>query len=67
MLTFRDTGREFELKRDLLKVITNKNYNVDRASFVDKKIIYDFPKERYFDVRAPGKKINSRSNTYKVT
>ena len=32
MLTFRDTGREFALKGDLLKMITNKNYNVDLAS-----------------------------------
>ena len=26
ILTFRDTGKEFELKGDLLKMITNKNY-----------------------------------------
>ena len=32
LLTFRDTGKEFELKGDLLKMITNKNYNVDFAS-----------------------------------
>ena len=25
MLTFRDTGREFELKRDFLEMTTNKN------------------------------------------
>ena len=31
MLTFRDTGREFELKEDLLEMITNKNYKVDLA------------------------------------
>ena len=31
-LTFRDTGKKFELKSDLLKLITNKNYNVDLAS-----------------------------------
>ena len=28
MLTFRDTGKEFELKGDLLKMITNKNYTL---------------------------------------
>ena len=38
MLTFRDTGREFEVKAKLLKMITNKNYNVDLASLADKKI-----------------------------
>ena len=37
LLFFRDTGKEFELKGDLLKKITNKNYNVDLASLQDKK------------------------------
>ena len=37
MLTFPDTGRELELKGELLKMITNKNYNVDLASLQDKK------------------------------
>ena len=36
-LTFRDTGKEFELKGDLLKTISNKNYNVDLGSLADKK------------------------------
>ena len=44
MLTFRDTGREFELKGDLLKMITNKNFNVDISSLADEKIMYDFAK-----------------------
>ena len=38
-LTFRDTGREFELKGDLLEMITNKNYNVDLAKLSDKKLL----------------------------
>ena len=38
LLTFRDTGKKIELKGDLLKIITNKNYNVHLASFSDKKI-----------------------------
>ena len=42
ILTFRDTGKEFELKGDLLKMITNKNYNVDHASLSNKKLLYDF-------------------------
>ena len=56
MLTFRDTGREFELNGDLLKMITNKNYNVDFASLSDKKIMYDFAKEMNFDLKAQGNK-----------
>ena len=49
MLTFRDTGKEFELKGDLLKMITNKNYNVNLASLQDKKLMYAFAKEMNFD------------------
>ena len=58
MLTFRDTGKEFELKGDLLKMTANKNYNVDLASLSDKKIMYDFAKEMNFDLKAPGNKSN---------
>ena len=54
ILTFRDTGKEFELKGNLLKMITNKNYNVDHASLSDKKLMYDFAKEMHFDTKALG-------------
>ena len=56
ILTFRDTGKEFELKGDLLKMITNKNYNVNHASLSDKKLMYDFAKEMHFDERRVGNK-----------
>ena len=56
ILTFRDTGKDFELKGNLLKMITNKNYNVDHASLSDKKLLYDFAKEMHFDTKALGNK-----------
>ena len=56
LLTFRDTDKEFELKGDLLKMITNKNFNVDLASLADKKLMYDFAKEMHFDTKALGNK-----------
>ena len=56
ILTFRDTGKEFELKGNILKMITNKNYNVDHASLSDKKLMYDFAKDMNFDLKAPGNK-----------
>ena len=56
ILTFRDTGKEFELKGYLLKMITNKNYNVNHASLSDKKLMYEFAKEMHFDERRVGKK-----------
>ena len=51
LLTFRDTGKVFELKGDLLKKICNKNYNVDLASLLDKKLMYNFAKEKNFDLK----------------
>ena len=54
MLTFPDTGKEFELKGELLKKITNKNYNVNLASLQDKKLVYDFAKAKNFDTKALG-------------
>ena len=56
LLTFHDTGREFELKGDLLKMITNKNYNVDLASSSDKEKMYDLAKEIIFGTKAQGNK-----------
>ena len=56
MLTFRDTNKHFELKGDLLEMITNSKYNVDLASLADKKLMYDFAKEMHFDQKALGKK-----------
>ena len=35
-------------------MITNKNYNVDLASLQDKKLMYDFAKEKNFDTKALG-------------
>ena len=56
LLIFRYTHKVFQLKGDLLKMITNKNYNVDFASLSDKKLVYDFAKEMNFDVKAQSKK-----------
>ena len=55
-LAFRDTRKEFELKGDLSKMITNDNYNVNHASLSDKKLMYDFAKEMNFPVKGPGRK-----------
>ena len=56
MLTFRDTNKQFELKGDLLEMITNSKFNVDLASLSDKKSMYDFAKEMHFDPKASGNK-----------
>ena len=56
ILTFHDTNKQFELKGDLLEMITNSKFNVDLASLSDKKIMYDFAKEMHFDERNVGNK-----------
>ena len=56
LLTFRDSGKVFELEAELLKMMTNKNYNVDLASLSDKKFLYDFAKEKNFDTKAQSNK-----------
>ena len=56
ILTFRDTGTNFELKDDLLEMITNNKFNVDLSSLQDKKLMYDFAKEMHFDRKALGNK-----------
>ena len=66
LLTFRDTGKVFDLKGDLLKMITNKNYNVDLASLTDKIIMSEFAKETIFDIIYEGIK-STRGRTHKIT
>ena len=56
ILTFRDTGKKFELTGDLLEKITNSKYKVNLASLADKNLMYDFAKEMNFDLKAVGKK-----------
>ena len=56
MLTFRDTNKQFELKGNLLEMITNSKFNVDLATLSDKKLMNDFAKEMHFDLNAPGNK-----------
>ena len=56
MLTFRDTNKQFEIKGDLLEMITNSKFNVDLASLSDKELMYDFAKEMHFDPKASGNK-----------
>ena len=66
MLTFRDTGKEFELKGDLSKMITNKNYNVDLVSLSDKKYMYEFAKQMNFDERGQSRKSTRDRTLIKV-
>ena len=66
LLTLRDTNKVFELKRDLLKIVNNKNYNVDLASLADKRTMYDFAKELNFDLKSQGRKSTSDRTLIKL-
>ena len=54
LLVFRDTGKNLELKGNLLKMITKISYNVDLAGLSDRKLRYGFAKEMNFDLKAQG-------------
>ena len=54
MLIIRDTDENFELQRDLSKMITNKNHNVDLAILSSKKFMFEFAKQINFVERALG-------------
>ena len=56
LLSFRDTGKEFEMKGDLFKMITNKNYILDLVSLSDKKLVYEFAKGMKFDLKGQSNK-----------
>ena len=63
-LTFRDTKKQFELKGELSKMITNKIYKVDLANLSDKNKMYDIAKEMIFDLKAQGNE-STRDKTLK--
>ena len=55
MITFRDSNKTFRLEGDLLKVITNYKFNVDRSNQQDRKKIYEFGKEMNYDTKSIGR------------
>ena len=67
LLTFHDGNKQFELKGDLLKMMSNKNYNVNLPSLQDKKLMYDFAKEMRFDTKALGNKSTRDITLIKIT
>ena len=47
-VTCRNADKIFELKGDLLKMITNENYPNYLANLLDGKLFFEFAKEMYF-------------------
>ena len=51
---------------NLLKTKTNKSYHVDLAKLPDRKIMYDFAKEMYFDEMALGDKSSRDHSLFRL-
>ena len=54
ILNFRDSNDSFKIDGDLLKTMTNYEINVDHSSPQDHKTIYEFGKEKKFDIKQKG-------------
>ena len=54
-INFRVTYKSFRLEGDLLKLITNYEFNADHSSPQDKKLIYEFAKEMNYDTKSTGR------------
>ena len=66
MLYFRDSNQSFKLDGDLLKTMTNHNFNVARSNPQDQKLIYEFGKEINFNIRQIGRKSNRNISLAKL-
>ena len=55
MIIFRDSNKSFKLEGDLLKLITNFEFNANISSPQDKKLIYEFAKEMNYDTKSIGR------------
>ena len=60
LFLFRDTVEKLKFERDLLKMITNKNYNVDFAKLSDRKLSIEIAKQTFFNEKVLGSK-NTRN------
>ena len=55
-LTFRESNKSFKLDGDLLKTMTNYNFNVDHSNPQDRELFYEFGKELKFNIKHVGRK-----------
>ena len=56
MLTFTDTIKSFILLGDILKTMTNYDFNVDNSDPRDRKVNFEFGKEMKFTTKQKGRK-----------
>ena len=58
MLTFKDRNKPFNLDGDLLKTMTNYDFNASFSNPQHQKLNYGFGKERNFKIKQTGRKSN---------
>ena len=66
MLLFRDSSKFFKLDGDLLKTMTNYDFNVSHSDLKDQKLIYEFGKEMNFNIKQKGRKKDSHKSMIKL-
>ena len=66
MLTFRDSNRSFKLDGDLLETMTIYDFNVSNSNPQDRKLIFEFGKEKNFNMRQQGQKSDRDKSMIKL-
>ena len=66
MLTFRDSNTSLKLERALLEPLTNCHFKVSHSNPKDQKLIYEFGKEMYFNIRLKGRKSDRNRSLTKL-
>ena len=66
MLSFRDTNKSFKLDGGVLKTMTIYKINVEHSNPQDRKIFFEFGKERKFDFKQKGQPINGDTSMIKL-
>ena len=56
MVLFRDTNKSSKLDGNLIKAMTNYNFNVDHSNTQDRRLFYEFGKEMNFSIKQSGRK-----------
>ena len=66
MLTSRDSNKSCVLDGDLLKALTNNDFNVGHSNPQDQKVIYEFGNEMKFDIKQKRQKNNREISFIKL-
>ena len=66
LLTFRDSNKSFIIDRDLLQTVTNYDFDVSHSNPQHQKLIYEFGKEIYFNIKQKERKGNTDKTLKKL-